>query len=130
MSGAGVLLDSVILIDHLNGISSATDFLREAGPKACISAITRAEVLTGVKERDRAVTTRFLDCFVFLAIDKRAADLAADLRRVHRWKLPDAFQAAIAQLHDLSLATRDTDGFNPRRHRFVLVPYTLSSTGD
>ena len=53
------------------------------------------------------------------------ADLAAELRRVHRWKLPDAFQAAVAQRNALHLATRNTDDFNPQRHSFVVVPYVL-----
>lgn len=127
MSGSGVLLDSVILIDHLNGLSAATDFLREVGPRGCISAITRAEVLTGVKGKERKAAARFLDCFVFLALDKKAVDLAAELRCVHRWRLPDAFQAAIAQLNGLCLATRDAADFDPQRHGFVIIPYSLKA---
>jgi|GEM_PF-5947900 len=42
-----VLLDSVILIDHFNGIEQATEYLEEVWGVAHISAITRAEVLTG-----------------------------------------------------------------------------------
>ena len=125
MSGGGVLLNSVILIDHVNGLPAASKFVKEAGPSACISAITRAEVLAGVSDKHRRVTKRFLDCFTFLAIDQKAADLAAELRRAHHWKLPDAFQAALAQLHGLDLATRDMDDFNPQRHGFVVIPYSL-----
>ena len=36
------LIDSVIVIDHLNGIESATEFLREHGPTAALSVVTRA----------------------------------------------------------------------------------------
>ncbi|GIX27647.1 MAG: hypothetical protein KatS3mg123_1528 [Burkholderiales bacterium] len=53
------------------------------------------------------------------------ADRAAELRRRHRWKLPDAFQVAIAQHHGLRLATRNVKDFPPGRWDFVLVPYTL-----
>jgi len=43
------LLDSVILIDHLNGINKATRFVSDLDPqKTAISVITRAEVLVGV----------------------------------------------------------------------------------
>ena len=52
------------------------------------------------------------------------ADLAATLRRQHKWKLPDAFQAALAQTHKLKLATRNTKDF-PSRHDFVEIPYEL-----
>ncbi len=125
MNGAGVLLDSVILIDHLNGIPEATKYLKEVGRKGHISPITRAEVLTGLDDQPRQIAAQFLDCFSFLSIDRGVADLAADLRRLHHWKLPDAVQAAVAQHHALRLATRPIDDFNPKRHSFVTVPYTL-----
>lgn len=127
MSGNGVLLDSVIVIDHLNGVAAATGFLQTCGGAACISPITRAEVLTGLDGRERQLAARFLDCFQFLPIDRESADLAAELRRTQRWRLPDAFQAAVAQIHGLRLATRNTADFNPRRHSFVVVPYTLKA---
>jgi predicted nucleic acid-binding protein len=41
------LLDSVIVIDHFNGIEPATAFLAEQGSECALSAITRAEVLVG-----------------------------------------------------------------------------------
>ena len=37
------LLDSVILIDHLNGIDEATEFLAQHQPECALSVITRAE---------------------------------------------------------------------------------------
>jgi len=55
------------------------------------------------------------------------ADLAARLRREHRWKLPDALQVAAAQHHGLRLVTRNTRDFPPERYPFVLVPYVVSS---
>ncbi len=66
-----------------------------------------------------------MDRFHFLPIDAPAADLAARLRHRHGWRLPDALQAALAQLHGLKLATRNTRDFPPRRHRFVAVPYRV-----
>lgn len=53
------------------------------------------------------------------------ADLAAALRREHRWKPPDALQAAVAINRGLRLATRNTKGFDPARHVFVHVPYPI-----
>ena len=125
MNGSGVLIDSVILIDHLNGVSAATSYLQKIGRVACISAITRAEVLTGLSGDAWRTVAQFLDCFRFLPLDREAADLAAELRRLHRWKLPDAFQAAVARHHKLSLATRNTADFNPKLHPFVIIPYNL-----
>ncbi len=120
-----VLLDSVILIDHLNGLEQATSYIRQSAPDAAVSVITRAEVLVGVTPRARAKVRRLLDSFPNLPISVQIADLAADLRRKHRWKLPDAFQAALAKHHHLRLATRNTKDFPPSTHRFVAVPYRV-----
>jgi predicted nucleic acid-binding protein len=125
MNGTGVLLDSVILIDHLNGIPAATAYLRTIGAAAHISAITRAEVLTGAEGSERQLLARFLDCFTFHALDLDVADLAAELRHLHGWKLPDAFQAAVAQHYNLALATRNHKDFDPKQHLFVVIPYKL-----
>jgi len=120
------LLDSVILIDHFNGRSAASDYLKRVAGEAVVSVITRAEVLAGF---DRTalphVAVRVLDRFPTLGIDRDIADVAAALRRQHRWRLPDAFQAALAQHHRLKLATRNTRDFPPDRFTFVLVPYSV-----
>jgi len=60
-----------------------------------------------------------------LGIDAAVAEKAAALRRQHGWKLPDAFQAAIAILHNVKLCTRNTKDFNPQKHPFVEIPYLL-----
>lgn len=120
-----LLLDSVILIDHLNGIGAATNYIVGVQQDAAISVITRAEVLSGVAADGVGKVTRLLDCFPNLGIDRTVADDAAALRRRHGWRLPDAFQAAIAQANGLRLVTRNTRDFPPARHPFVLVPYRL-----
>ncbi|MHB1231156.1 MAG: PIN domain-containing protein [Burkholderiales bacterium] len=120
-----LLFDSVILIDHLNGITAATEYLAKHRQTGAISPITRAEVLTGVAKENEMLVKMLLDAFTILGLDKETADLAADLRREHKWKLPDAFQAALALQHDLKLATRNSRDFNPKRHAFVLIPYIL-----
>jgi predicted nucleic acid-binding protein len=119
------LVDSVILIDHFNGIEAATRFLTEHHATAAVSPITRAEVLTGFDSGRDDAARALLDRLPTLSIDREIADRAAALRREHRWKLPDAFQAAVARYHGLRLVTRDTDDFPPERHDFVLIPYTL-----
>jgi predicted nucleic acid-binding protein len=120
------LIDSVIIIDHLNGIQKATDFLRTLEPaETSISVITRAEILCGIQDSDREAVLGLLDQYGLLEIDRAAADLAAALRKNFGWKLPDAFQAALAQKHKIKLTTRNTKDFNPKKHRFVEIPYTL-----
>lgn len=120
-----ILLDSVILIDHLNGIRAATEYLAKVHLNASISAVTRAEVLAGYDQPDAPPIKKLLDAFLVLSLDAAVADLAATLRRQHRWKLPDAFQAALAQTHKLKLATRNTRDFPPQTYAFVEIPYKL-----
>ncbi|MEW6365547.1 MAG: PIN domain-containing protein [Acidobacteriota bacterium] len=120
-----LLLDSVIVIDHFNGVSNATAYLAAVRTEAAVSVITRAEVLAGLDDLAAVKAQRLLDCFPTLPIDREAADLAASLRRSHHWRLPDAFQAALALRHGLLLVTRNTKDFPPSKHRFVLVPYRL-----
>lgn len=119
------LLDSVILIDHLNGIDKATRFILKLQPDhTAISVITRAEILTGLEEEGQKAVVPLLDQYELLIIDQPVADMAAGLRRVHRWKLPDAFQAALALHHKIKLTTRNTKDFDPKKFDFVEIPYS------
>ena len=120
------LIDSVILIDHLNGIEKATKFIAELDPqKSAVSVITRAEILVGLGEDKADNVKSLLDQYHTFIIDKEIADKAAYLRRQFHWKLPDAFQAAISIQHKVKLTTRNLKDFDPRKHSFVEIPYTL-----
>ena len=121
-----IVLDSVIVIDHLNGIVPATDYIAQVAERALISAITRAEVLTGVEPPHDDLVRQLLNRFHCLPIDVRVADLAAELRRTWKWRIPDALQAAAAIAVGGQLATRNTRDFDPARHPFVVVPYMLT----
>ena len=127
---AAYLLDSVILIDHLRGLEAATKWLNglEEG-EAVISAITRAEVLSGGTAEESRAAQEICDAFECLPLTKDDATLGAELRRRNRWKLPDAFQAAVAKRHGLQLVTRDIRGFDQRKYAFVLIPYRTSPAG-
>ena len=119
------LLDSVILIDHFNNIEAATNYLQQNWEEIAISVITRSEVLAGFEPADALIAAQLLDRFPNLEMTVQVADLAATLRRQERWRLPDAIQAAFAQIHGLILVTRNTRDFPPERYKFVLVPYYL-----
>jgi predicted nucleic acid-binding protein len=120
------LLDSVILIDHLNGMQEAKQFVLALEPgQTAISVITRAEILVGVNLEDAPLVKALLDQFHLLIIDKPIADLAADLRKSQGWKLPDAFQGALCFYHQIKLTTRNTKDFDPHKHDFVEIPYDI-----
>jgi len=118
------LLDSVIIIDHFNSVPQASEFLLALNPEeTAISVISYAEILTGLDEDGVKKALPLLNSFKMLEIDAAVAEKAATLRRQHSWKLPDAFQAAIAILQDIKLSTRSTKDFNPEKHSFVEIPY-------
>ncbi len=120
------LLDSVILIDHLNGIEVATEYLAGLVPeRQAISVVTRAEILVGVSDDESGIVKALLAQYNLLSIDKETADLAAELRKKHGWKLPDAFQAALCFQHGLKLVTRNTKDFDPALYDFVVIPYKI-----
>ena len=119
------LIDSVIVIDHLNGAELASAFLAEHGGSAALSVITRAEVFAGCDETRAAVVRELLDVFPTLPITAEIADRAGALRRSRRWKLPDAMQAALAMQHGLVLVTRNTRDFQPGGDPSVLIPYRM-----
>lgn len=126
--GDSILLDSVILIDHFNGIDKATEYLRSTQGHALVSVVTRAEVLVGFSSHPaRRKAESLFGHYECLPLTSDDADTAARLRRDHGWALPDAFQAALARRHGLSLATRNTVDFDPEELSFVEVPYHLSS---
>lgn len=120
-----LLLDSVIVIDHLNGIEPATRFLAVHRSRAAITPVTRAEVLAGLDAGDAPMCARLLDHFPTLNIDGNTADVAAGLRREHGLRLPDAFQAALALQHGMKLVTRDLRELSLETFGFVTVPYEV-----
>lgn len=121
-----ILLDSVILIDHLNGIPEATQWLADEGwDRMAVSAITRAEVLTGAAPEELAHIGSLLDSFICFPLDAETADRAASIRREKKLRLPDAFQAAVAEKRRLKLVTRNIRDFSPEKFDYVIVPYEL-----
>ena len=103
----------------------ATRFIRKNSQNIVLSVVTRAEVLVGFNPETPIHVIKLLDRFPLLGIDRETADLTAQLRQKYRWKLPDAFQAALAKQHDCRLATRNTKDFDLERHDFVVVPYQI-----
>ncbi|MDH7511369.1 MAG: PIN domain-containing protein [Clostridiales bacterium] len=120
------LLDSVVLIDHLRGIEAATKWMGKLRDgEAVLSVITRAEVLSGGTEAEAIAALALCNEFECLSLTRDDATSAAALRRKHGWRLPDAFQAAVALRTELKLVTRDLRGFGGIKHPFVLIPYKL-----
>lgn len=117
------LLDSNILIDHLQGIAEArTEVDRYENP--AISIVTWIELLAGAKPSNEADVRAFLESFETVELDRVVAAEAAAIRRAHRIKLPDAVVWASARTTGRLLVSRNTKDFPPRDPG-VRVPYTV-----
>lgn len=123
------LLDSVIFIDHFNGIEPATRFISAEHREIALSPITRAEVPTGFDGDRIPLASDLLNRFPTAPVTAAEAELAASFRRSEGWRLPDALQAACARRNGLRLVTRNTKDFPPERYDFVEVPYTVPPSG-
>jgi predicted nucleic acid-binding protein len=109
-AGAGLLLDTDVLVDHLRG-ARAVDADWEG---ASYSVITRCELFAGGGV-DEDVVRELLAPLRELALERPLAEEGGRLRRLTGIPTPDALIAATALGHELVLVTRN------RRH-FERVP--------
>ena len=122
---AKYLLDSTLFIDYLNGVKPAGEWFSKLEPgSAMVSVITRAEVLARAGDQWETVV-ELLDEYGCLSVGPDQADIAAGIRGKYRLKLPDAFQAALAQEEDLTLVTRDEADFKKIADLDVKIPYKI-----
>jgi predicted nucleic acid-binding protein len=111
MNGNRALLDSNIII-YLSKREVPLSFLDQFD-EHYISVITYMEVL-GYQFRDpreEEFIREMIEVFRILFIDQKIADMAIEIRRKRRIKLPDAIIAATAKALNLYLVTRNIDDF-------------------
>ena len=121
------LLDSNIIIDHLNDLDQATAYLGALGDWM-VSSLSVYEVLsgcTGDRSRQLSKARQFLAYCNVIAIDSAIADTAATFQRKTRSnrKMADFLIAATASHHGLRLATRNPNDFKGICDSFQ--PYTI-----
>ena len=113
--------DTNIVIDGLNGVIDAdTEYRRYE--RVLISRITWMEVLVGVKGDDTQVRDYLETLFEVIPVDQHVSELAVNIRRTHRIRLPDAIIWATAQSRNVDLVTRNTHDYR-REWSGIRVPY-------
>jgi predicted nucleic acid-binding protein len=117
------VFDTNILIDYLNGIEQAKTELELYADKA-ISLITWMELMVGATPETEAILRGFLNGFINLPIDVQVSNLAVNLRKQHKIKLPDAIVWATAQSNKCILVTRNSKDFSPAQPG-IRIPYQL-----
>lgn len=87
------------------------DLLKDEQP--VISAITEIELLCWktATEKDLEVLHNFINDALVIELEQPIKLKTADIRKLHRIKLPDAIIAATALVYDLTLLSRNVSDF-------------------
>lgn len=104
------LIDSNLLIYGAQpGGRKIRDFIRST--TTCISVVSKVEVLGyhKLKDDERSLLESF---FSILEITSPVIEEAIRLRQIRKMTLGDSFIAATALVHDLTLATHNTEDFS------------------
>ena len=112
------LLDSCVLIRHLRRHKPTTDLVSALilEGQVGIAAISRTEIIEGMREHEREATMRLLDSLPAYPLDVAIADMAGEYIRRYRAQgitldKPDAIIGATAVLHGLVLVTYNQKHF-------------------
>ena len=123
------LIDSEVIIEYLRGREQAIEYLESLEGGLCVSAITVAELYSGVRDNaEEEALERFLSAFDVIPVDQALARLGGLCRRdnqpVHGTGLADALVATSAESAGAVLVT-----FNKRHYPMIndlVVPYRRS----
>lgn len=93
----------------------------------CISAITEIELLCwkSPTEKDKQVLIKFIDDALVLELERPINLKTAEIRKLHKIKLPDAIIAATAQVYGLVLITRNVTDFKDIAGLELIDPFTV-----
>ena len=118
------LVDSNIIIYHLNGEQIATKFLKENISMSAISQLTFLEVLSFDFSKDEEKNViKLLEQFTIIDTSKKISFKAVENRRIKKIKLADNIIASTAQINNLTLTTRNIKDFNQINIK-ILNPFT------
>ena len=107
------LIDSNIIIYHLNGEMKATKFLEEHIGQCFISRLTFIEVLSFTfTDAEIENVKKLLETFTIVDTSEAVALHCLENRKIIKIKIADNIIASTAQINNLVLVTRNTKDFN------------------
>lgn len=125
------LLDSNILIEYLNGKEKIVSYLDSISieENCIISIISKIELISFPKLTTNEIRKilSFLENFQNINLTDEIALKAAEIRRKHKLKLPDAVIAATAVISNASLVSGD-DVFNKLKFIELVNPFAPNFT--
>ena len=103
------LIDTDVIVEYLRGQARAIEFLESLAGTLQVSAITVAELYSGVRDDEREALEQFLSAFDVVPVDHVLAKAAGlcrrDFRPAYGTGLADAIVAASAQVAGADLVT-------------------------
>lgn len=106
------LIDSNIIIYHLNGVKIASDFLKENILNCFISRITFIEVLSfDFTKSQKDNVFELLNTFSIIDTTEEISLQCLKNRDIKKIKLPDNLIASTAQVYNLILVSRNIKDF-------------------
>ena len=106
------LIDSNIIIYHLNGEKMAMDFLENYFEESCISRLTFLEVLSfDFSNEDKKYVLKMLNSFEIIDTNEKIILQSLKNREYKKIKLVDNIIASTAQINNLILVTRNEKDF-------------------
>ncbi|PRM87618.1 nucleotide-binding protein [Aliarcobacter cryaerophilus] len=106
------LIDSNIIIYHLNGEKMAMDFLENYFEESCISRLTFLEVLSfDFSDEDKKYVLKMLNSFEIIDTNEKIILQSLKNREYKKIKLVDNIIASTAQINNLILVTRNEKDF-------------------
>ena len=107
------LVDTDVIIEYLRGREQAVEYLESLEGRLHVSAVTVAELYSGVRDEEQEALEQFLSAFDVVPVDQALARSAGLGRRSHQpahgTGLADAIVAMSAVAVGATLVT-----FNPR----------------
>jgi len=109
------LFDTNIVIDYSCDNPKAVEFVETQTVLPSVSVITVAEIIQGVRDKERPFFQRVFEVWNVLPITHEIALLAGEYRlaffKSHNLGMADAFIAASAKFHKQQLATLNVKDF-------------------
>jgi predicted nucleic acid-binding protein len=111
-----IILDTSVLVDHLHGSGSATEYLASLEVRPSCSEVSRIEVIQGLRSSERRAADKLFALIAWIPVNEAVARRAGELGR--RWRrshpgigVADLAIAATAEEIGARLATRNIKHF-------------------
>ncbi|GAB5466179.1 MAG: hypothetical protein Kapaf2KO_16150 [Candidatus Kapaibacteriales bacterium] len=125
------LIDTNILIYYLNKRISEVNakLLYTKFDRCSVSVVSRLELLCWreLKQEEASHINTFMETFSNIDVNIEIAEMAADIKKVHRLKLADSIIEATAIINGMDLYSNDTEFTKIKELNTISIPLNYPS---